>query len=93
MKVIKYNNNGLTDEEIEKTVNKVRAIVINDKGQCLLAKYAGIYMLPGGKIDQGETEEEAIEREILEETGISVDSSKATKFFKMESYDKVEQKK
>ena len=39
------------DITYEKSVNKVRAVVINKEGKCLIVKYAGLYMLPGGGID------------------------------------------
>ena len=51
--------------------------IINDKGEILLLKrrkepYIGIWALPGGSIEFGEHLEEAIEREIKEETNIDV---------------------
>ncbi|TFG34275.1 NUDIX domain-containing protein [Candidatus Thorarchaeota archaeon] len=52
----------------------VGAIVVSSKG-ILLARRdkdpgAGLWSIPGGGIELGETQKEAIEREILEETGI-----------------------
>lgn len=45
-----------------------------DKGQVLLVKRADIpvWVLPGGGIDEGETSEIAVIREIEEETGLNV---------------------
>lgn len=58
---------------MEKKVKKVRAVVINEKGHILVMKTNNnIYMLPGGKIDDGESNEEALKREVLEEAGISL---------------------
>ncbi len=87
MKTIQYNKSNLTEDKIQRKVNKVRAILINDKGQCLLTKYTGLYMLPGGGVEEGENEQQAIAREILEETGIEIDSDKAIKFLRIKSYD------
>lgn len=57
----------------EREVNKVRAVILNEKGQILVAKtQEGVYMLPGGKIEKGERIEEALQREILEESGIAL---------------------
>ena len=71
MKQIDFNETNLTDTEIDKVVRKVRALVINNiTKQMLLVHYAGLYMLPGGSIDNGETEVEALRRELLEEAGI-----------------------
>jgi 8-oxo-dGTP diphosphatase len=56
----------------------VRAIVV-DKGKILLIKRsskdssgAGIWEIPGGKIDSGDEINVAIEREVLEETGLII---------------------
>lgn len=57
----------------EREVNKVRAVIINEKGQILIAKtQKGVYMLLGGKIDEGEQVEDALKREIKEESGIVI---------------------
>ena len=47
----------------------VRAVVINEKGEALMY---GAFLLGGG-IENGETDEEAIHREVLEEAGIKVE--------------------
>lgn len=49
-------------------VNKSAAIVIKNKSVLYLRKRGFLfYILPGGKIEKGETEREALEREIMEE--------------------------
>ena len=55
----------------------VGAIVL-DKGSILLVKRdrepaKGLWSLPGGRVERGETLREAIVREVREETGIDVD--------------------
>lgn len=56
----------------------VRAIIINDAGKALILKRANtvysqdFWNLPGGKVDYGETVEEALSKEILEETGLQI---------------------
>ncbi len=52
------------------------ALVIND-GAVLLVKrkyepYAGLWALPGGHVEPGETTEDAVKREVHEETGITL---------------------
>ncbi len=78
-----YNENV----EYEKTVNKVRVVLLNKEGKALFVKYAGMYMFPGGKIDDGESELEALKREISEEAGIYLDTNKVEEFLEFESYD------
>ena len=56
------------EELIHKCSSKVRMINVV-KNKVLVAKYANLYMLPGGKIDSKENPIEALKREILEETG------------------------
>lgn len=60
-------------------------IVIKDGAILLLKQYNG-YDLPGGGIDFGETSEEAVLREILEESGLTAANPKllhaATSYFR-----------
>ena len=56
----------------------VGAIVFDDRGRVLLVKRGraparGLWSLPGGKVDGGETLAAAVAREVLEETGVTVD--------------------
>ena len=89
MKQIDFNETKLSDTEIDKVVRKVRALIINNKTkQMLLVHYAGLYMLPGGSIDNGETEVEALRRELLEETGIEVEGQQAVPYLLINSYDR-----
>lgn len=48
------------------------AVIFNDQQQLLVAEVKGKFHLPGGGIDQGETPEAAVAREVLEETGYHV---------------------
>lgn len=55
----------------------VGAIITDDRGRLLLIKRghepdAGLWSLPGGRVEPGETDEQAVIREIREETGLSV---------------------
>lgn len=84
MKKIQYGK----DENViyNNEVNKVRAIILNQNGRALLVKYAGLYMLPGGKIDNEEQPLEALKREILEEAGIEIDVNEVKEFLQIDSY-------
>ena len=61
----------------DKVVNKVRAVILNKEGKALLVKYAGLYMLPGGRVDSGEQPLEALKRERLADSGIEIEISDA----------------
>lgn len=55
----------------------VGAVVLREDGAVLLVRRArppaaGSWTLPGGKVEDGETPEQAIAREVLEETGLRV---------------------
>lgn len=57
----------------------VKIIIKDDQGRLLLLKRSmdsknnpGKWDFPGGKIDPGETFDQALQREVLEETGLSV---------------------
>ena len=57
------------------------AIIVNNKNELLVARRAkepakGTLDLPGGFADCGETVEEGVAREVKEETGLSVESTK-----------------
>lgn len=57
----------------------VKAVIIFDDKILLLKRTRpssdglGVYELPGGGLDEGESFDEAITREVFEETGLSVD--------------------
>lgn len=64
------------------------AIIENEKGELLVARRAcepkkGTLDLIGGFVDPGERSEEAMVREIKEETGISVEESQLTYLFSL----------
>jgi 8-oxo-dGTP diphosphatase len=55
----------------------VAAVIKDRAGRLLLIRRghepgAGLWSLPGGRIEPGETREQALRREVLEETGLAV---------------------
>ncbi len=57
------------------------AVIVNDSGEvCISLRHkdvhqGGLWEFPGGKIEQGETVEKALKREIKEELNLSILSS------------------
>ena len=57
----------------------VGAVIKDDRGRLLLIKRghapgAGLWSLPGGRIEPGETDAEALIREMREETGLAIEA-------------------
>jgi len=63
---------------MDKVIKVAAAVIINDSGQTLLSlrkadtHQGGKWEFPGGKFEQGETAEHALERELKEELGIEI---------------------
>ena len=85
MKEFIINDDNLRDEDIEMKVVRVKALIINSKGNILLAFNNNTYQFPGGHTDDDETIEECMKREIKEEVGIEVEVGEP--FLSIETYD------
>lgn len=62
----------------EDRVQAVGAVVHDAQGRLLLVlrgrePAAGVWSIPGGKVEPGESREDAVRREVLEETGLRVE--------------------
>ena len=69
----------MTDTDSVRVVTVVAAALIREDGAILLTQrpagksMAGLWEFPGGKLEAGETPEQALVRELKEELGISID--------------------
>lgn len=61
-------------EEIKDPIVRVSVygVILNESNQILVVNVRGKYHLPGGGIDEGEEEKQALVREVLEETGYEI---------------------
>lgn len=67
-------------EQIETVRYTADVVVVNDLAQVLLVQrkyepFAGMWALPGGHVDAGESGDAAARRELAEETGLALDAS------------------
>lgn len=68
MEVI-INESDLKDNEIDEIKTKVRALLIDENYNILIAYYHDVILLPGGKVGKDEDILKAIIRELFEEIG------------------------
>lgn len=60
---------GETIQNPDEIKMKSRAIITNSEGKILIGNYGGVYLLPGGSMEDGENSNDTILRELREETG------------------------
>lgn len=88
MKEIIYNYDLLKEEEITETIIRIKILLINSSNEVLLGFSHKTYQFPGGHLESGETFEDCINREVLEETGINLNIDKFSPFFSIKHYSK-----
>ena len=80
MKETIYNYDYLNEEDITEVVIRTKALVINND-KILIGNENGVYQFPGGHLEEGESFEECLKREVLEETGIEIDDKEIERPF------------
>lgn len=74
MKQIIENKYNVLESDVTEVVKRVKALIINSNNEILLAYSNNIYQFPGGHVEDGEKLIDAVNREILEETGIRLNN-------------------
>lgn len=82
------NKDSLQDKDIDEVVTRVKILLINSKHELLLGFSHGTYQFPGGHLEENESLSTCINRELLEETGINIDTRDLSSFFLIKHYNK-----
>jgi len=80
MKKIITNVDNLKEEDMTELVRKVKILLINSKNELMLGYSHNEYQFPGGTQEVDEKLIDTINREITEETGISLNLKKLNSF-------------
>lgn len=83
-----YNIKKLTDKDIDRVITRTKILIINSKKELLLGYSNGTYQFPGGHLEENESLETCLERELLEETGIKINAKGLVPFFVIKHYNK-----
>jgi len=80
MKKLITNNYNLTEQDMTEVVKRVKVLILNSNREVLLGYSHNNYQFPGGHVEEGETLIDAVNREILEETGMDLGISSLKPF-------------
>lgn len=72
MKQLINNKYNLTDSDMTEVVKRVKVLLVNSNNEVLLGYSHNDYQFPGGHVEDNETLIQAVNREVLEETGIEL---------------------
>ena len=70
MRTIIHNPDNLSNDDINRVVKRSKAVIVNDKDEILIGTTNDSMWLPGGHVDEGESYDECLLRELKEETGV-----------------------
>ena len=85
MEEITVNKYNLKEGQIDRRGKKARALLLKDN-KILISHYGGSIILPGGSMKKDEYPEEALIRELKEETGITYDYYDLDPLYKLDHY-------
>lgn len=88
MKKIIYNNDNLTEKDINKYVKRAKIVIENSNNEILIVYSHNNYFLIGGHVDDNESFYECLNREIKEETGVTIPIEKTEPFISIEYLNK-----
>lgn len=84
MKTLIDNKDNLSLNDITDETVRVKALIVNDNNEILLGYSFGEYQFPGGHVEGDEELTNALHRELLEETGMNIDTANLKPFMLLE---------
>lgn len=72
MEVRIFNKDKVSEDSIKDKIIRVKAIIVNSKNEVMLGEAFGTIQFPGGHLEENETLNDGLKREMLEETGIEI---------------------
>ena len=88
MKEVIYNYDFMKEDEVNNIVQRVKALIINSKGEILIGYAGKVYQFVGGHVEEGEGLMTALAREVKEESGIILDNLDLLPFFRVKYYNR-----
>ena len=83
MKEVIYNKDNILDKDINKVITRSKVLLINSKNELTLAFSGNVYHFIGGHVEENETLNDALIREVKEETGIVLPNDDYKPYFKI----------
>lgn len=87
-KELLHNYDDLNDIDINREVKRAKALIVNSNDEIMLVFSHNTYFLVGGHVEENESYESCLEREILEETGIKITFDSLTPFLSIKYMNK-----
>jgi len=72
MEVRIFNKDKVSENTIKDKIIRVKAVIVNSKNEVLLGEAFGTIQFPWGHLEENETLNDGLKREMLEETGIEI---------------------
>ncbi len=88
MKEIIYNYDNLNNDDITNIIKRAKAVIVNSDDELLFGYVDKTYQFVGGHLEHGETLEECLSRELMEESGLDIKFDKLTPFLLIKYYSK-----
>lgn len=86
MKKVFYNEDNLNEKDINNSIKRAKMLIVNSNNEILLGYGHNTYQMVGGHLEDNESYDECIVREVKEETGIELPLEKREPFLQIVYY-------